>query len=160
MQAVLFMLVSEGVCDGESFRGRVLQRHRTKFLTNFRTPWKKKQSRSVFPSSISSPRKLSGKCWKNTNSISWNSDILACLSFLSILNEHNIITCHLLDAFIQNDLHTFSTVDNPHRSNLGWSVLPRDRTTCRLQWDSNLLPPDSKSSTLPTEPQPPWRTVL
>lgn len=38
MQAVLFMLVSEGVCDGESFRGRVLQRHRTKFLTNFRTP--------------------------------------------------------------------------------------------------------------------------
>ena len=29
------------------------------------------------------------------------------------------ITCNLLDAFIQSDLHTFSTVDNPHRSNLG-----------------------------------------
>ena len=31
----------------------------------------------------------------------------------------------------------------------------RDTTTCWLQWDSNLLPPDSKSSTLPTEPQHP-----
>ena len=52
------------------------------------------------------------------------------------------ITFHLLDAFIQSDLHTFSTVGNPHRSNLGWGVLPRDTTTCWLQWDSNLLPPD------------------
>ena len=63
------------------------------------------------------------------------------------------ITCNLLDAFIQSDLHTFSTVDNPHRSNLGWSVLSRDTTTCWLQWDSNLLSPDSKFSTLSTEPQ-------
>ena len=29
------------------------------------------------------------------------------------------MTCHL---FIQSDLHTFSTVGNPHRSHLGWSV--------------------------------------
>ena len=58
------------------------------------------------------------------------------------------ITCHLLDAFIQSDLHTFSTVANPHRSNLGWSVLPRDTTTCWLQWDSDLLPPDLKFSAL------------
>ena len=64
------------------------------------------------------------------------------------------MTCHLLDAFIQSDLYTFSTVDNPHRSNVGWSVSPRDTTTCWLQWDSNLLSPDLKSSTLTTKPQP------
>lgn len=38
MQSVLFMLVSEGVCVTERVWGRVLERHRTKFLTNFRTP--------------------------------------------------------------------------------------------------------------------------
>ena len=64
-------------------------------------------------------------------------------------NYLHYITCHLLDAFIQSDLHTwFSTVGNPHRSHLGWSVLPRDTTTCWLQWVSNMLSPDSKSSTL------------
>lgn len=32
------MLVSKGVCDEVRLWGRVLQRHRNKFLTNFRTP--------------------------------------------------------------------------------------------------------------------------
>lgn len=42
IRPVLFMLGSKGVCDEGRVRGRVLPRHRTKFLTNFRTPWKKK----------------------------------------------------------------------------------------------------------------------
>lgn len=49
IRPVLFMLGSMGVCDEWRVRGHVLPRHRTKFLTNFRTPWKKKQ-RSDFPS--------------------------------------------------------------------------------------------------------------
>lgn len=49
IRGVLFMLGSKGFVRRGEFRGRVLARHRTKFLTNFRTPWKKKQ-RSDFPS--------------------------------------------------------------------------------------------------------------
>ena len=38
----------------------------------------------------------------------------------------------------------------------GVKCIARDTTTCWLQWDSNLLPPDLKSSTLSTELQPPF----
>lgn len=41
--------------------GRALQRHRTKFLPNFRTPWKKKEGSSVFPICFCSCLKLVGK---------------------------------------------------------------------------------------------------
>ena len=35
---------------------------------------------------------------------------------------------------------------NPHRSNSGWSVLPRDTTTCWLQWGLNLWPLDPNTN--------------
>ena len=68
---------------------------------------------------------LSPKCWENIpNDITSHFKCLKyslchCKMALPVLY---FFTCHLLDAFIQSDLHTFSTVDNPHRSNLGWSV--------------------------------------
>ncbi len=43
------------------FGGRVLERHRTEFLTNFRTPWKKKEGRSAFPSCFLFPQKTAWK---------------------------------------------------------------------------------------------------
>jgi len=44
--------------------------------------------------------------------------------------------------------YILNTVGNPHMSNLGWSVLPRDTTTCWLQWGLNLCSPDLNTNAL------------
>ena len=64
-----------------------------------------------------------------------------------ILGRLHYITCYLLDAFIQ-EIYILNTVGNPRRSNLGWSVLPRDTTTWWLQWGLNLCSPDPNSNAL------------
>jgi len=45
----------------------------------------------------------------------------------SVWNHY--MTCYMFNAFIQSDLHTQYCEGNPHRGNVGWSVLPRDTTT-------------------------------
>ena len=47
------------------------------------------------------------------------SGLDSCLSGLLTY----LFTCHLFDAFIQSDLHTFNTVGSPHRSNFGVKCL-------------------------------------
>lgn len=47
--------VTERGRERESVWGRVLQRHRTKFLPNFRTPWKKKSRRALCLPVVSAP---------------------------------------------------------------------------------------------------------
>ena len=50
------------------------------------------------------------------------------------------MTCHLLDAFIQSDLHTQYCGQSPQEQ-FGVKCL-RVTTTCWLQWGLNLWPPD------------------
>ena len=64
-----------------------------------------------------------------------------------------IITCHLLDAFIQS-LHTQYCGQSP-QEHFGVKCL-RDTTTCWLQWGLNLCSPDLRTNTLSTAPQLPY----
>ena len=58
------------------------------------------------------------------------------------------VTCETL---LSKATYILNTVSNP-RSNLGWSVLPRDTTTFWLQWGLNLCPPDPNTNAQPTAP--------
>ena len=51
-------------------------------------------------------------------------------------------------TFTQSDLLTLNTVGNPHRSDLGWSVLPRDTTACWLQGELNQCSEDQRTKPL------------
>ena len=55
------------------------------------------------------------------------------------------VTCLTL---LSKATYILNTVDNPHRSNLGWSVLPRDTTTCWVHWCLNLCSPDPNTNAL------------
>lgn len=83
--------------------GRVLKRHRTKFLTNFRTPWKKKEERSGFLWCFCSLRKfLRKKCfYKNINSYYLEVGIREWL----LRNDH-ISSLLMLSHFILS--HTYN----------------------------------------------------
>ena len=60
------------------------------------------------------------------------------------------MTCHLLDAFIQSDLHTQYCGQFPQEQ-FGVKCL-RDTPTCWLQWGLNLCSPDPNTNALPTAP--------
>ena len=60
------------------------------------------------------------------------------------------ITCYLLDAFIQSDLHTQYCGQSPQEQ-FGVKCL-RNTTTCWLQWGLNLWPPDPNTCAQSTAP--------
>ena len=61
-------------------------------------------------------------------------------------NKSHYMTCHLLDAFIQRDLHTQYCGQSPQEQFEG--KCHRDTMTCWLQWGLNLRSPDPNTNAL------------